>query len=156
MYKKYMVQAIYDDAIKQVTSSEKKWKEILKLAGNSYRFEFDNILMIYEQRPHATLVTDFDTWKELDRYVKRGSKGIAIFPSRALKPHLRHVFDVSDTGGRKRQLTWKLDGENLDGYLNLLARKGEITENAAGSEKEKKNSLKSFTRTNIFNIISNN
>ena len=46
MYKKYMIQAIYDDAIKQATSSEKKWKDILRLAGNSYRFEFDNILMI--------------------------------------------------------------------------------------------------------------
>ena len=101
MYNKYMVQAIYDDAIKQATSSERKWKEILRLAGNSYRFEFDNILMIYEQRPHATLVTDYDTWTDVGRYVKRGSKGIAIFPSRALKPYLKYVFDIADTGGSK-------------------------------------------------------
>ena len=153
MYNKYMVQAIYDDAIKQVTSSEKKWKDILRLAGNSYRFEFDNILMIYEQRPHATLVTDFDTWKELDRYVKRGSKGIAIFPSRALRPYLRHVFDVSDTGGRNKQLTWNLDGRNLEDYLKLLVANGELAEYPAGDKKEQKNSLKLFTGTNVWSII---
>ena len=152
MYKKYMVQAIYDDAIKQVTSSENKWKDILRLTGNSFRFEFDNILMIYEQRPHATLVTDFDTWKELDRYVKRGSKGIAIFPSRALRPYLRHVFDVSDTGGRNKQLTWNLEGRNLEDYLNLLVANGELKEYPAG-EKEQKNSLKLFTGTNVWSII---
>ena len=44
------------------------------------------------QRPHATLVADYDTWKKVDRYVMRGSKGIAIFPSRALNTHLRHVL----------------------------------------------------------------
>ena len=155
MYKKYLVQAIYDDAIKQVTSSENKWKDILRLAGNSYRFEFDNILMIYEQRPHATLVTDFDTWKALDRYVKRGSKGIAIFPSRALKPYMRHVFDVSDTGGRSQQLTWNLEGENLEDYLKWLVKNGELKEYPEGAEKEKKNSLKLFTGTNVLSIIRN-
>ena len=155
MYKKYMVQAIYDDAIKQATSSEKKWKDILRLVGNSYRFEFDNILMIYEQRPHATLVTDFDTWKELDRYVKRGSRGIAIFPSRALRPYLRHVFDVSDTGGRNKQLTWSLDGSFLQDYLKMLVSKGELKEYPAGDENAQKNSLKSFTGTNVLAIIKN-
>ena len=124
MYKKYMVQAIYDDAIKQATSSEGKWKEILKLAGNSYRFEFDNILMIYEQRSNATQVTDYDTWTSLGRYVKRGSKGIAIFPSRALKPYLKYVFDISDTGGSKRQLTWELNQDNISEYLKLLVKRG--------------------------------
>ncbi len=153
MYNKYMVQAIYDDAIKQATSSERKWKEILRLAGNSYRFEFDNILMIYEQRPHATLVTDYDTWTDVGRYVKRGSKGIAIFPSRALKPYLKYVFDIADTGGSNRQLTWSLNQNNLSDYLKLLVANGELAEYPAGDEKEQKNSLKLFTGTNVWGII---
>ena len=153
MYNKYMLQAIYDDAIKQATSSERKWKEILRLAGNSYRFEFDNILMIYEQRPHATLVTDYDTWTDVGRYVKRGSKGIAIFPSRALKPYLKYVFDIADTGGSNRQLTWNLNQNNLSDYLKLLVANGELAEYPAGEVKEQKNSLKLYTGTNVWGII---
>jgi len=155
MQKKYMVKAIYEDAIKQVTSSEKKWKNILRLVGNSYRFEFDNILLIYEQRPHATLVADYDTWKGLDRYVKRGSKSIAIFPSRALRPYLRHVFDVSDTGGYNKKLTWNLEGINLKAYLDLLVTNEVLREYPAGTEKEQKNSLKLFTGTIVWDIIRN-
>ena len=48
---------------------------MLSLTGRLYRYEFDNILMIYAQKPHSTLVADYDTWKKVDRYVKRGSKG---------------------------------------------------------------------------------
>lgn len=81
----YKVSQIYDAGMKQVVSSEKDWKSVCRLTGRLYRYEFDNILMIYMQRPNATLVADYDTWKDprVGRYVKRGSRGIAIFPSRA-------------------------------------------------------------------------
>ena len=65
----YQARQIYDMQIKDVTTSADKWKSILKLAGNLYRYEFDNILLIYAQRPQATLVADYDTWKKVDRYV---------------------------------------------------------------------------------------
>ena len=100
----YQVQQLYAVMIKDVTTSEAKWKNICQMIGQLYRYEFDNILMIYAQRPHATLVADFDTWKKVNRYVKRGSKGIAIFPSRALKPSMRHVFDISVDTMEKRFL----------------------------------------------------
>lgn len=123
----YQARQIYDAQIKDVTTSADKWKSILKLAGNLYRYEFDNILLIHTQRPHSTLVADYDTWKKVDRYVMRGSKGIAIFPSRALNPHLRYVFDISDTGGRNRKLTWDLEGDTLKEYADFLASEGHIT-----------------------------
>ena len=69
--------------------------------------------MMYVQRPNATLVGDYDSWKKVGRYVKRGSKGIAIFPSKVLKPHMRYVFDISDTAGRNVNLTWNLNDYNL-------------------------------------------
>lgn len=109
--------------IKDVTTSADKWKSILRLAGNLYRYEFDNILLIYAQRPQATLVADYDTWKKVDRYVMRGSKGIAIFPSRALGSNLRYVFDIKDTGGKNRALTWDLGGNTLKEYAEYLVLK---------------------------------
>ena len=131
----YQARQIYDMQIKDVTTSPEKWKSILKLAGNLYRYEFDNILLIYAQRPHATLVADYDTWKKVDRYVMRGSKGIAIFPSRALNTHLRHVFDITDTGGRNVKLTWDLNGDTLKEYIDFLASQG-LTKPAPATDRE--------------------
>jgi hypothetical protein len=39
---------------------------------------FDNILAIARQRPTATRVAGFGTWKDMGRFVKRGEKGIQI------------------------------------------------------------------------------
>ena len=141
----YQVSRLYDEGIKQVTSSAEDWKSVCRLAGRLYRYEFDNILMVYMQRPNATLVADYDTWKDprVGRYVKRGSKGIAIFPSRALKPHMRHVFDISDTGGRNSRLTWELDGEKRQAYAAYLG-----CENA-GEKEAALNFLKGFTENRI-------
>ena len=138
---------LYDAAIDEVTASGKAWKSICRLTGQIYRYEFDNILMVYMQRPGAKLVADFDTWKKVGRYVRRGSRGIAIFPSRALKPEMRYVFDISDTGGRESRLTWELDRDTMKAYAAWLREK----EGAAlpeGKESDK-SFLKDFTEKRI-------
>lgn len=149
----YMVQEIYDSEIGEVTNSAKKWQDVLKLAGQLYRYEFDNIIMIHAQRPGSTLVADYDTWKKVDRFVKRGSKGIAIFPSRALNPRMRYVFDFKDTGGRNQKLTWTLDGDNLKIYLDYLIAEGLMEHYEKDDTESLKNSLKLFTGTNVWSII---
>lgn len=141
----YQVSALYDDGIKQAVSSAEHWKAVCRMTGRLYRYEFDNILMVYMQRPNATLVADYDTWKDprVGRYVKRGSKGIAIFPSRALKPYMRYVFDISDTGGRNTVLTWELDDKAKEAYAAHLGFQN-------GDKKESAESfLKDFTENRI-------
>jgi N12 class adenine-specific DNA methylase len=145
----YQARQIYDMQIKDVTTSPEKWKSILKLAGNLYRYEFDNILLIYAQRPHATLVADYDTWKKVDRYVMRGSKGIAIFPSRALNTHLRHVFDIKDTGGRNVKLTWDLTGDTLKEYVDYLASQKLVEPTEATDRETLFSVMKDFTKKEI-------
>ena len=138
---------LYDAAIDEVTASGQAWKSICRLTGQLYRYEFDNILMVYKQRPRATLIADFDTWKKVGRYVRRGSRGIAIFPSRALKPDMRYVFDISDTGGRESRLTWELDRNTMKAYAAWVREK----EGAAlpeGKESDK-SFLKDFTERQI-------
>lgn len=152
----YKVRQIYNDIIHEVTKNTENWKDVLSLTGRIYRYEFDNILMIYAQKPHSTLVADYDTWKKVDRYVRRGSKGIAIYPSRALQPHCRYVFDISDTGGRKRQLTWTLDGENLENYAAYLARNGEIGSVEGYNRDLLKKVIWDFTKKQIGGIIKEN
>ena len=149
----YMVKAIYDEQIHDVTKSAEKWKDVLRLSANLYRFEFDNILMIYAQKPHAELCADYDTWKKVGRFVKRGSKGIAIFPSRALNPRMKYVFDISDTGGRNSQLTWSLDGNILKDYLDFLVSEGQMNQYEVTDRNAMLTSLKDFTKTEIRVII---
>lgn len=147
---------IYDTAIHEAAKGQAQWKEICKLTGKLYRYEFDNILMIYIQRPGATLVADYDTWKKVGRYVKRGSKGIAVFPSRALRPEMRHVFDISDTGGREARLTWELDQDNsmaYAGYLNHEKAPYDHSEITGNKKEAALNFLKSFTENQIRVII---
>ena len=81
-----------------------------------------DVYMRQAQRPpeKSTLMADYDTWKKVGRYVKRGAKGCAIFPSRALNPRMRYIFDISDTGGKNVKLTWDLEGENLKDYVLSL------------------------------------
>ena len=153
MSNKYEAKAIYDEMIHDVTTSEKKWQDVCRLTGQIYRFEFDNILMVYGQRPQSTMIADYDTWKKVERYVKRGSKGIAIFPSRALNPRMRYVFDISDTGGKKQKLTWDLEGENLKDYLDYLVSEGQMEQYEGTTREELLNSLKLFTGTNVWSII---
>lgn len=149
----YKARALYDAAIRDVAKTEDAWKAVLELAGRLYRYEFDNILMVYEQRPRATLVADYDTWKKVDRYVKRGSKGIAIFPSRALKPYMRHVFDISDTGGKEQTLTWSFTDANRKAYLDYLVSEGLVEAYTDASEENVKRLLWEFTKAEICGIM---
>ena len=140
---------MYNVAIEEVAKNQDTWRTVLQLAGQLYRYEFDNIVMVFAQRPHATLVADYDTWKKVDRYVKRRSKGIAIFPSRALKPYMRYVFDIKDTGGKERNLTWNLNGDNLRKYVDYLVSEGQIEQYDDPTEENLRNILKDFTKNEI-------
>lgn len=149
----YMARQIYQDVITRVTQTEAGWKAVCRLAGQIYRYEFDNVLMVYAQRPSAEMVADYDTWKKVHRYVKQGSRGIAIFPSRALKPGMRYVFDISDTGGRNVKLTWDLEGENLPDLLSALRERGEITGPLPTDRKSQLEQLKAFTKQEVRGIL---
>ena len=149
----YLARQIYQDVITRVTRTEADWKAVCRLAGQIYRYEFDNVLMVYAQRPSSTLVADYDIWKKVHRYVKRGSRGIAIFPSRALKPGLRYVFDISDTGGKDVKLTWDLEGENLPDLLSALWKRGEVPEAPKTDRKSQMEQLKAFTKQEVRGIL---
>lgn len=149
------VKAIYDSEISNITRSEKNWKDVLKVAGQLYRYEFDNIVMVTAQRSpeKSTLMADYETWKKVGRYVKRGAKGCAIFPSRALNPRMRYIFDISDTGGKNVKLTWDLEGENLKSYADFLVSEGQMERYKSDDRESLKNTLKQFTGTNVWDII---
>ena len=76
--------------IHEITKSMDSWTSFLSTMGRNYDFSYPEQVMIHAQRPNATLCKEFDAWKdEKLRYVKRGSKGIALFVTNTEKPYLR-------------------------------------------------------------------
>ena len=85
-----------------ITRYWEHWTDYLTTASRLYKYSFTDQLMIYAQRPDATACASFDIWNNrMNRYVRRGSKGIALLDESSGFPRLHYVFDVSDTGVRR-------------------------------------------------------
>lgn len=110
----------------QLTGSWQEWAGFLTTAARLYKYPFHEQLMIYAQRPDATACAEYDLWNEkMGRYVRRGSKGIALVDDSGDRPRLRYVFDISDTGTREHSRTpwlWQLEERHLDSVQAMLER----------------------------------
>ena len=113
-----------DDAQRQITGSYRGWTGFLTTAARLYKYPYAEQVMIHAQRPDATACAEYDFWNEkMGRYVRRGSKGIALIDSSGERPRLRYVFDVSDTGGRefpKSRYLWEYREEHADAVSATL------------------------------------
>ena len=101
------------------------WTDYLTTASRLYKYPFADQLMIYAQRPDATACADFDIWNNrMNRYVRRGAKGIALLDESSGFPRLHYVFDVSDTGVRRnsRDLeVWQYNDDLKQPVSEMLA-----------------------------------
>lgn len=90
------------DATLSVASSPDHWKAFLDSAAWLYKYPFRDQVLIRAQKPEATACAEIGIWNErLHRWVNKGAKGIALIDTSDEKPHLRYVFDVSDTNSRQ-------------------------------------------------------
>ena len=101
------------------------WTDYLTTASRLYKYPFADQLMIYAQRPDATACADYDVWnKRMNRYVRRGSKGIALLDESSGFPRLHYVFDVSDTGVRRNSRdpeVWQYNDDLKQPVSEMLA-----------------------------------
>ena len=101
------------------------WTDYLTTASRLYKYPFADQLMIYAQRPDATACAEFDIWRNrMNRYVRRGSKGIALLDESSGFPRLHYVFDVSDTGVRRNSRNpevWQLGPDLVQPVSEMLA-----------------------------------
>ena len=110
----------------QLVGSWKEWTAFLATAARLYKYPFHEQMMIYAQRPDATGCAEYDWWNDkMGRYVRRGSKGIALVDDSGDRPRLRYVFDISDTGTREHSRTpwlWKLEEQHIGPVSAMLER----------------------------------
>ena len=101
------------------------WTDYLTTASRLYKYPFADQLMIYAQRPDATACADYDVWNSrMNRYVRRGSKGIALLDESSGFPRLHYVFDVSDTGVRRNSRdpeVWQYNDDLKQSVSEMLA-----------------------------------
>lgn len=122
--KAQMYAQMADHAAVQLTSSWNEWMRFLDTASRLYKYPFHDQLMIYAQRPDATACAEYDLWNDkMGRYVRRGSKGIALVDDSGDRTRLRYVFDISDTGTRPHSRTpwlWKMEERHIDSISAML------------------------------------
>lgn len=115
------------------------WAEFLITAARLYKYSYPDQLMIYAQRPDATACAEYDVWNnKMNRYVRRGSKGIALLDESGGYPRLHYVFDVSDTAPRRNALypdLWEME-QTAENRMQQLMK--ELLERNPAPDKEKK------------------
>jgi RNA polymerase sigma factor (sigma-70 family) len=120
------VRPIAEEALKRLTEElqagrSDALKDYLAAMARFHRYSWGNVLLINAQRPTATRVAGFHAWRQLDRWVKKGEKGIVIFAPVLIKDRARspeasqtkaneifrlagfrtaYVFDVAQTEGK--------------------------------------------------------
>lgn len=119
-----------DEAQRQITGSLQGWTSFLSTAARLYKYPYAEQVMIHAQRPDATACAEYDFWNEkMGRYVRRGSKGIALIDNSGERPRLRYVFDVSDTGRTERGRSpylWELREEHRDAVSAMLENRYDV------------------------------
>jgi N12 class adenine-specific DNA methylase/adenine-specific DNA methylase len=128
-----MFRQLAEAAALRAIANRESWENVLKTTARLYKYPFPDQLLIHAQRPDATACAEYSFWNEkMGRYVKRGSKGIALIDETGGKPRLRYVFDVSDTGCRQNSRSsflWKVKDEHIDIVSAMLEREFDVPVN---------------------------
>lgn len=114
------IKEIYDYSLKEIMKDDKSWKVFLTFHAKIYKHSFNNAVLIYAQRPEATLVADMEIWnRRLSRWINRGSKSIAVFDDQSTYLKLKYLFDITDTHGQPHTMprVWQLN-ETLEVELS--------------------------------------
>ena len=115
-----------------IIQSEEAWLSFLRTSGYLYNFNFTNQLLIYQQRPDAKACTDFETWNNrMNRWIKKGSKGIALIYDDGRYTKIRYVFDIADTRSpRNRELhLWSVKESFHKQLIDKIAKQFDMTSN---------------------------
>ncbi len=116
-----------EDTARRLTGSWERWAGFLATASRLYKYPYPDQLMIYAQRPGATACASYDVWNDrMNRYVRRGSKGIALLDDAGDRLRLRYVFDLADTGTRQNSRDpwlWTLEDRHRIPVAVMLERR---------------------------------
>ena len=111
------------ETLKDITSKPEEWVKFLNTASSNYKYDFNEQVLIYAQKPDATACAEIEIWnKRLKRWVTKGAKGIALISLQDGRNIIRHVFDISDTysGINKELKLWEVKESYHNGIIETL------------------------------------
>ena len=123
------IKEVYNETIADITSDSRKWQSFLSCASKNYKYDFDEQLLIYAQRPTAVACASYDVWNsKLNRIIKKGHSGIALITEKNGNPSIRYVWDVSDTQSMygkkgKKVRVWNVGIAYQDQVIEALENK---------------------------------
>ena len=138
MRKYKLISALAEETAKEVVRNEESWRRYLNTASRLYKYPFKEQLLIYAQRPDATACAEYDVWNnKMNRYVRCGSKGIALLDESGGYPRLHYVFDVSDTAPRRNALypdLWQINESLKEPVRSMLAENYDVHSESFGQQ----------------------
>ena len=89
---------LYDETIRKINHNADEWLAFLDSACRNYKLDFDDLVLVYAQRPDATALMTFEQWTgRYKRSIRSGATGLAVFDKERRRRYLKYFFDISDT-----------------------------------------------------------
>ncbi len=99
--------AMLDEATTELMNDPEKFKDYLNVQSRFDRYSVSNAILIAHQKPDATRVADFETWKDNDIFILKGEKAFTMLEpgqeftredgSTGFSVNVKKVFDISQT-----------------------------------------------------------
>ena len=143
---------LYKETLQELTKTTDNWLSFLDSSSWNFKYDFQDQILIYAQKPEATACADINTWNtKVKRWINKNANGIFIFDNNENSKYpFKLVFDVSDTHNYKGTpyKLWELEEKyETDVIQNLDA--------VFGAESESKDIATSIT-LNSFNMVTDN
>ena len=124
--------ALYKETISTVTQDEQSWQSFLDSSSWNFKYDFDDQILIYAQRPDAKACASIDEWNnKLRRWVNKDTTPIMVFDKAEDRQYpFRFVFDISDTHNKQNTeyKLWSLKPEYESEIIEALESNfGEIS-----------------------------
>lgn len=106
----------WTDITTKLLRDKQELANFLRFSASMYKQSFSDAVLIYQQNPNATKVATLETWNKLGRIVNKGEHSIAVFGEDSKS---KHLFDISQTNGKRVPELWKLT-EDLSADLTAV------------------------------------
>jgi hypothetical protein len=110
-----MVYSLIDDTAETVARDGAAFQKYLDVQSRFDRYSVANALLILAQKPEATRIADFDTWKEQGSYIRKKESGFYILEpgeeyqredgTTGISYNPKKMFDISQTGNSRKRET---------------------------------------------------